>query len=101
MKDHELVPVAGCQEPPPSVEYSTPATTPPPVSEAVPVTVTRVPFGWVDPAAGVAMLTVGPVVSVDLVVATRPDIKVVGWALMSANRLTSACCMRGSAGAES
>src|SRR5215467_13074752 len=36
-------PVAGCQVCPPSVETSTPATTPPPTSTAVPVTVTVMP----------------------------------------------------------
>src|SRR5262245_56486630 len=36
--------VAGCQVAPPSVETSTPATTPPPASVAVPVTVTCEPF---------------------------------------------------------
>ena len=44
VKAHEVVPVAGCQVAPPSAEYSTAATTPPPVSAAVPVTVTDAPF---------------------------------------------------------
>mgnify|MGYP006873515074 CR=1 FL=1 len=79
------------------MEYSTPATTPP-VSDAVPVTVTREPFGCAEPAAGLVMVTVGAVVSVDMVAAVRPDISVVGWAPMSASRLTCACCIRGSAG---
>ena len=38
-----VVSVAGCQVAPPSVETSTPATTPPPVSVAVPVIVTALP----------------------------------------------------------
>src|SRR3954469_21832337 len=44
------VPEASCQVGPPSVETSTPATTPPPVSAAVPVTVTGVPAVSVVPA---------------------------------------------------
>src|SRR4029077_7756801 len=38
-----VVPVAGCQLVPPSVETSTPATMPPPASDAVPETVIEVP----------------------------------------------------------
>src|SRR5262245_44962192 len=38
-------PVAGCQLAPPSVDTSTPPTTPPPWSPAVPVIVTLVPTG--------------------------------------------------------
>src|SRR5919204_1459469 len=41
--DQLVVPVAGCQVVPPSVETSTPATTPPPLSDAVPEMVTCVP----------------------------------------------------------
>ena len=95
--DQAVVPVAGCHEVPSSREYSTPATTPPPVSDAVPVSVTLVPLGCVEPAAGEVMATVGPVVSVDLVAAVRPVISVVGWAPMSASRFTCACCIRRSA----
>ena len=47
-----IVMVAGCQVLPPSVETSTPATTPPPVSVAVPVIVTALPSRAV--AAGAA-----------------------------------------------
>ena len=63
--------------------------------------VTFEPFAWVEPAAGELIVTVGRVVSVDLVAATRPDISVVGCAPMSASRLTCACCIRGSAGSGS
>src|SRR4051794_28710011 len=39
--------VTGCQVVPPSVEISTPATMPPPVSDAVPVIVTALPSATV------------------------------------------------------
>ncbi len=41
--------MAGCQVDPPSVETSTPATVPPPVSTAVPLTVTSLPFATALP----------------------------------------------------
>src|SRR5690349_9432694 len=49
--DHDVVPVAGCQVLPPSVDTSTPATTPP-LSVAVPLTVTCEPSAAADPFAG-------------------------------------------------
>ena len=94
---HEVVPVAGCHVVPPSVDTSTPATTPPPVSLAVPVTVTTVPSGVVDPAVGEVIVDVGGVVSVDADAATSPASSVAGWAPMSASRFTVACCIVGSA----
>src|SRR5947209_19518413 len=47
-----LVPVAGCQLLPPSTETSTPATTPPPWSAAVPLIVTVEPGATLAPLAG-------------------------------------------------
>src|SRR5881275_1113612 len=68
--DQALVPVAGCHVSPPSVETSTPATTPPPVSAAVPVTVTD----WVGSSCvdgvGDVIVEVGGVVSVDFAAVT-------------------------------
>ena len=94
----DVVPVAGCHVDPPSVETSTPATRPP-MSDAVPVAVTEVPLAIAAPAAGDVIVVVGAVVSADFVAATRPLIRVDGCALMSASRLTVACCIRGSAAA--
>src|SRR5437764_3357282 len=91
--DQELVPVAGCQVEPPSVETSTPATTPPPLSFAVPEIVILVPSARDALSVGDAMVEVGAVVSVDCVPATSPDISAYGWAPMSAKRFTVACCM--------
>src|SRR5215475_7507010 len=85
--------VAGCQVVPPSVDTSTPATTPPPASLAVPLTVIAEPFGTVAPCAGDVIAEVGAVASADAVAAVRPGISVVGCAPMSANRFTVACCM--------
>ena len=64
--------MAGCQVEPPSVDTSTPATTPPPVSAAVPVIVTFVPSVTFAPAAGDVIVEVGAVVSVDFVARTSP-----------------------------
>ena len=47
-----MVPVAGCHVVPPSVETSTPATIPPPVSAAVPLIVTLAPSPTLAPGAG-------------------------------------------------
>ena len=70
-------PVAGCQVLP-STDTSTPATTPPPESAAVPEMVTGTP-AWSDlPAPGVVMVAVGGVLSVDRVAAARPDCSVAG-----------------------
>jgi hypothetical protein len=99
--DHDDVPVAGCQVAPLSVETSTPATTPPPASDAVPVTCTAVPLVCVDPPLGELTVDVGGVWSVDAVAATRPGWIVVGCTPMSASRLTVACCIAGSVGVES
>src|SRR5215471_14964099 len=85
--------VAGCRVVPPSVETSTPATTPPPVSAADPLTVTAAPSDSVAPEDGDVIVEVGAVVSVDAVAAVTPDISVVGCTPMSANRFTVACCM--------
>src|SRR5664279_2643210 len=86
-----VVPVAGCQVEPPSVDTSTPATVPP-ESLAVPLIVTDVPSGTVPPGAGEVIVEVGAVVSVEAVAAWMPEIGVDGWAPMSANRFTVACC---------
>src|SRR3954452_10038871 len=67
VNDHELVPVAGRQVAPPSVDTSTPPTTPPPVSAAVPEIVTREPSVIVAPPTGDEIDDVGAVVSTDLV----------------------------------
>jgi hypothetical protein len=63
------------------------------VSEAVPVATTSVPLATLLPLAGEVMVVVGPVLSVDLVAATSPAIKLTGCAPMSAKRLTWACCI--------
>src|SRR6187200_218729 len=76
--DHELVPVAGCQLAPSSVETSTPATVPPPASVEDPEIVTSEPSAIALPAAGLAIVVVGAVVSVEADSGTRPDISVVG-----------------------
>ncbi len=91
-----MVPVAGCHVLPPSSDTSTPPTTPP-VSAAVPVTVTRAPSATVLPAAGEVTAEDGGVVSVDAAARTSPAIGSYGWAPMSANRFTVACCITGSA----
>src|SRR5215831_6330619 len=91
--DQDVVPVAGCHVAPLSVETSTPATTPPPVSDAVPVIVTAVPLVSVAPPVGAVILDEGGVWSVEAVAATRPACIVVGWTPMSAIRLSVACCM--------
>ena len=82
-----------------SVDTSTPPTRPP-VSAAVPVTVTGAPTDRLAPAAGEVMADVGAVVSVEAVAATSPGRSVVGCTPMSANRLTVACCAAVSAAAE-
>ena len=82
---------------PPSAETSTPATTPPPASVAVPLMVTAEPSEKVAPDDGDVIVDVGGVVSVDCVAGASPDISVAGCTLpMSANRFTVACCMAGS-----
>ena len=85
--------VTGCQVEPPLVDTSTPATTPPPESVAVPLIVTLLPFAMVAPAEGEVIAEVGGAVSEGAVPATRPDINVVGCALIMASRLTVACCI--------
>ena len=90
---HVPRPVARCQVVPPSVETSTPPTTPPPVSVAVPDTVTCVPGAIELLAAGEVIVDLGAVASELGVAAVRPVMSVPGWAPMSANRLTVACCM--------
>ncbi len=86
-----LMIAAGCQVLPPSRDTSTPATTPPPKSVAVPVTVTGLPLRNVLPLAGAVMVEAGGVVSVEAVAATSPDCSEPGCTPMSANRLTVAC----------
>jgi hypothetical protein len=94
-------PMAGCHVAPPSSETSTPPTTPPPASLAVPLTVTGLPPCRFAPAAGEVMVEVGGVWSVEAVAGVKPVCNVAGWTPMSANKLTVACCMLGSgSGAE-
>src|ERR1700730_13182383 len=88
-----VVPFAGCQVVPPSVDTSTPATTPPPASPAVPLMVTAAPSVRLAPEAGELICELGGVVSVDGLAATRPPSRLNGWAPMSAKRLTVACCI--------
>src|SRR5262245_8928666 len=66
--------------------------TPPPLLVAVPVITTGEPLLTVAPALGLVIVDVGGV-SVEAVAATRPAWSEPGCALMSANRLTVACCM--------
>src|SRR5208283_3221207 len=69
--DQEARPGAGCQVFPPSAETSTPATTPPPESVAVPEITTGVPPLTMAPEAGEVILEVGAMVSVDFEAGTR------------------------------
>src|SRR5215207_3589935 len=78
--DQLEVPVAGCQVEPLSVDTSTPATTPPPESVAVPVSVTWDPS--VTVLGGDVIAAVGAVASVVAVAATRPGVSAYGWAPM-------------------
>src|SRR5215470_6267318 len=89
-------PWAGCHVVPPSSDTSMPPTWPP-VSVAVPTTVTGVPLGTLEPLAGAVIVEVGAVVSVDAPLTTRPAIGVVGCAFMSARMLIVACCTLASA----
>src|SRR5262249_29964746 len=90
LKLHDERPPAGCHGPP-SIETSTPASTPPPASAAVPARVLGVPT--ISPLGGV-MAEAGGVVSVDAVAVTRPACRLPGWQPISAKRLTVACCTR-------
>ena len=87
------MPVARCQVVPPSSETSTAATTPPPVSDAVPVTLTTLPLVIELPAVGEVIVATGGVVSVDCDAGCSVSSSVPGWAPMSARMLTVACCM--------
>jgi len=60
---HAVVPVAALKVAPPFTDTSTRATTPPPVSLAVPVMLTGVPVGISAPALGDVIVEVGGVVS--------------------------------------
>ena len=97
--DQLVVPVADFQVLPPSVDTSTPTTTPPPVSDADPLMVTALPEMNEAPAAGLAMTVVGPVVSLEAVAGVRPDWRLPGCEPMSASRFTIACFIRTSAAA--
>src|SRR5688572_1657926 len=85
-------PEAGCQVLPPSVETSMPATTPP-TSLAVPLITTEF-CGTFAPEAGVVIVTVGAVLSLDALCADSPGCRLAGCTFMSANWFTVACCMR-------
>src|SRR3954470_10683939 len=69
----ELVPEAGCHVWPLSAETSTPPTTPPPESLAVPETVTGVPTVALLPDVGEVIVAPGAVVSVLLEAGVSPD----------------------------
>ena len=56
---------------PPSVETSTPATVPPPASDAVPLMMTTVPAAIEAPAAGLEIVDVGAVVSAEALAAAE------------------------------
>src|SRR5437867_10690896 len=86
-------PVAGCHVLPPSTDTSTPPTTPPPASVALPVTVIGVPTGMFWPLTGNPTVDVGGVRSVLALAGERPGCSVPGCAAISANKLTVACCM--------
>src|SRR5689334_21909627 len=90
--DQLCQPVAGCQVEPPSVETSTPPTTPL-TSLAVPLMTRLTPAGSEAPFASEVMLTDEPVVSVEADAATSPACNVLGCAPMSASRFTVACRM--------
>ncbi len=98
-KLHDVVPCAPRQVVPPSVETSTPATMPPPPSDAVPVIVTRSPLPTLVPPAGEVTSELGARVSDDFAVATSgldgsaPICSEPGCAPMSAKRLMVACCI--------
>src|SRR5437763_327475 len=57
--DQFVVPAAVCQVVPASVDTSTPETTPPPPSDAVPDTVTRAPSWRLAPADGLPIVADG------------------------------------------
>src|SRR5208283_5779146 len=84
--------MAGCHGAPSSTETSTPATTPPPGSAAVPL-IKIDPKAAVEPFAGETIVELGGVVSVDAAAVVRPLWRVVGCTPMSAKRLTVACCI--------
>src|SRR3954470_23251227 len=90
-------PVAGCQVAPPSTETSTPPTTPPPASAAVPEIRTVEPAWTVPPGTG-STREAGGVRSVEAGAGASGACSVPGCAPMSASRLTVACWMRGSGG---
>src|SRR6266700_908121 len=90
-------PLAGCHVVPPSTETSTPPTTPPPISVAVPEMLTVLDC-IVEPPLGEVIVELGAVASVDAEAATRPVCRVAGRAPRSANKFTVACCIRESVG---
>src|SRR5262249_41496286 len=81
-----VVPVACAQVAPPLSDTSTPATMPPPASDAVPVTVMDAPEPNDVPAAGDVIVEVGASVSVDADAVTRPDCSVEGCVPISASK---------------
>ena len=83
-----------------SVDTSTPPTRPPPLSAAVPVTVTGLPTGTTALLAGAVIVEDGGAVSVEAVAAERPACSVVGCDPMSASRFTVACCAAESTAAD-
>jgi hypothetical protein len=55
-----------------------------------------VPTVRLEPAAGLMIVELGGVVSVDALARIKPDCRVAGWMPMSAKRFNVACCMFGS-----
>src|SRR3954469_24824670 len=98
-KLHVEVPDAACHVVPPSTDTSTLATTPPPLSAAVPLIVTRLPFSTWPPAAGEVTPDVGAKISLDALVATSgragsaPACSAAGCAPLSASGLAVPCCI--------
>src|SRR3954470_24021737 len=79
---------------PPSVDTSTPPSTPPALSLAVPTMFTSALADTLAPEAGEVMLELGGAASLEALAATRPLIRVGGGTPMSANKFIVACCMR-------
>ena len=72
----------------------------PPVSVAVPVMVTRSPLPTAAPLAGDVTADTGLAASADALEPINPDCMLPGWAPMSANRFTVACCKARLGGAD-
>src|SRR5438045_3271877 len=93
---HVVVPLARCQVAPPSTDTSTPPTTPPPVSDAVPAIVTIDPDITLAAADGDVIVEVGAVKSVLACATTSGPCSVAGCTPMSPSRLIVAWRVFGS-----